>query len=161
MSSFTDLLPAIERAHIATRLVIADKGCQLGASLLALDLGRAGEFAEYVHGHYLQAEETESRGVEHWWVEVDGVLLDPTRDQFPGEDALSESYAGRYVPQDREPASSMENEVYRQLQFSWERPKSKKVVERVVAEYHLDLVKLEELEPIVLGLGELKVVVPE
>jgi len=155
------MLLAVERAHAATRSVIPKKGCQLGACLLTLDLGYAGEAVEYVRGHYLRAEETESGAVEHWWVEAGGVLLDPTRDQFPGESAFSESFAGRYVPKDRRPAGSIESEVYRQLQFPWECAKSKDAVRVVVAEYQLDMARLEELEPIVLGTGGSEVVARE
>jgi hypothetical protein len=49
---FIELLPVVERAHTATRLVIQGTGCQLGSSLLTLDLDRQGIEVEYVRGHY-------------------------------------------------------------------------------------------------------------
>ena len=79
--AFADVLPPLERAHASTRLVIPKRGCQLAASLLALELGRAGLPAEYVCGRYSANPEQ-----EHWWVVVDSVLLDPSRDQFDDED---------------------------------------------------------------------------
>ena len=81
--------------------MIQGTGCQLGASLLTLDLDRQGVQAEYVRGYYSGSPEQ-----EHWWVEAEGLLLDPTRDQF-SEDPFAEHCAGNYERVDAKPASKM------------------------------------------------------
>jgi hypothetical protein len=142
VSAFVDYLPALRRAHDATRPVIRTTGCRLAAALLTLDLGRAGEPAEYVHGHYLQPDKTEHGGVEHWWVEVGAVLLDPTRDQF-GENPFCETYEGRYVSTDRMPASGMKSEIYSLLRPHWGYKKTEDAIRGVVEQYRLDLSELD------------------
>jgi hypothetical protein len=115
----------------------------LATALLTLDLGRVGEAPEYVHGHYLQTDKTESCGTEHWWVEIGGVLLDPTRDQF-GEDPFCETYAGRYVSTDRMPVSGMESEIYSLLRLHWGYQKTEEAIRGLVEQYRLDLSELDD-----------------
>lgn len=142
MSTFADYLPALRRAHDATRLLIRTTGCRLAAALLTLDLGREGKSAEYIHGRYLKADGSEQGGTEHWWVEVGGVLLDPTRDQF-GEDPFCETYAGRYVSTDRMPATGMESEIYSLLRPHWGYQKTEEAIRGLVGQYRLDLSELD------------------
>jgi hypothetical protein len=127
--------------------VIPTTGCQLGASLLTLDLGRQGKPAEYVRGHYLEGDAPESGRNEHWWVEVESVLLDPTRDQFPRGDPFSETYTGRYTPKDRKPTTAMEREVYIMLRLQWRVRSNKAAVRLVIDQYELDLAQLDEPDP--------------
>lgn len=137
--AFVDLLPAVERAHAATRLVIEGTGCQLGSSLLALDLGRDGVEAEYVRGYY-----SASPGQEHWWVEADGLLLDPTCDQF-SENPFAERHAGTYSRADAKPASEMEHEATMHLRFNWSyNRRARDAIKQVAAQYGLDLEKIME-----------------
>jgi hypothetical protein len=82
--SFEELLPRVERAHTAVRRVIARSGCELASALLVGELQAVGWPAAFVLGHYLAPDAPAGeRGPLHVWVELDGVLLDPTRDQFP------------------------------------------------------------------------------
>lgn len=127
--------------------MIPTTGCQLGASLLTLDLGRHGKSAEYVRGHYLEDDAAESGRNEHWWVEVESLLLDPTRDQFPGGDPFSETYTGRYMPKDSKPTTAMEREAYIMLRLQWRVPSLKAAVRLVVDQYELDLRQLDEPDP--------------
>jgi hypothetical protein len=113
MDGFGSYLPALERAHAATRRVIPNTGCQLASSLLASELWRRGKTADYVQGRY-----SANPDQHHWWVEVDGLVLDPTRDQF-GEDPFVESYAGSYTGEGRKTGSDIENEAYTLLRLSW------------------------------------------
>lgn len=123
--------------------MIPDRGRQLGASLLALDLGRAGDQSKYVRGHYLRGDDLENDRNEHSWVEVgSNVLLDPTRDQFDGEDPFSDSWAGRYVRRESTPAASIESQVYAFLLIRWRVPALKSAVRLVVDEYGLDVDEL-------------------
>ena len=139
-STFDDFLPALERAHASARLVIPNTGCQLAASLLALELDRAGLPAEYVCGHYSAAPEQ-----KHWWVQVNSVLLDPSRDQFDDEDPLSESYGGEYSRSCSKPASEMEHEATMHLQLHWSfNRRARPAIKAVVTLYGLDLAKVEE-----------------
>jgi hypothetical protein len=142
MDRFSDLSTLVEDARRDTRSVIEDTGCQLGASLLALALARLGEPAEYVVSHYLRPGETETGSNEHAWVEVEGVLLDPTRDQF-GESHLSASYDGRYVPRERTPASAMEEQVYMQLGLQWRVPARQGSIRKLIQRYGMDIEHLE------------------
>lgn len=136
---FIDLLPAVERTHAATRLVIQGTGCQLGASLLTLDLGRQGVDAEYVRGYYSALPEQ-----EHWWVEADGLLLDPTRDQF-SEDPFAEHYAGVYTRADAKPASKMQYEATMHLRLHWSSNRRvRDAIQQVAAQYGLDLPQIME-----------------
>jgi hypothetical protein len=139
MRFFADFLPATKHAHEAARLVIPNTGCQLAASLLALDLGRNGEPAEYVTGRYTEAPEG-----EHWWVEVGAVLLDPTRDQFD-EDPFQEDFRGRYIRDDAKPASQVEHEATMQLRFQWAyNRRVRPAVKQVARQYGLDQRQVEE-----------------
>ena len=136
---FVELLPAVERAHAATRLVIPGTGCQLGASLLTLDLDRQGVRAEYVTGRYSASPQQ-----EHWWVEADELLLDPTRDQF-SEDPFAEHYAGRYERMDAKPASKMEAEAAMMLRLQWSTNRRVRgAITQVAAQYQLDLARISE-----------------
>ena len=136
---FVQLLPAVERAHAATRLVIQGTGCQLGASLLTLDLDRQGVQAEYVRGYYSGSPEQ-----EHWWVEAEGLLLDPTRDQF-SEDPFAEHYAGEYERVDAKPASKMEYEATMHLRLHWSSNRRvRDAITQVAAQYGLDLAQIME-----------------
>jgi hypothetical protein len=136
---FIDLLPAVERAHTATRLVIQGTGCQLGASLLTLDLGRQGLQAEYVRGSYSRLPSQ-----EHWWVETEGLLLDPTRDQF-SEDPFAEHYAGAYERVDAKPASKMEYEATMHLRLHWSSNRcARNAIEQVATQYRLNLPQIME-----------------
>jgi hypothetical protein len=135
---FIDLLPAVERAHAATRLVIQGTGCQLAASLLTLDLDRQGVQAEYVRGYHSGSPEQ-----EHWWVEAEGVLLDPTRDQF-SEDPFAEHYAGAYKRVDAKPASKMKSEATVHLRQHWSNHRVRDAITQVAAQYGLDLAEIME-----------------
>lgn len=139
MSFFADFLPALERAHRATRLIIPTTGCQLGASLLALEMGRGGDSAAYIMGRYSQAPER-----DHWWVELGALLLDPTRDQF-GEDPFDECYKGRYVRGDGKLASHMEYEATMHLRLQWSFNRhARDAIKYVAAQYGLDQCEVEE-----------------
>jgi len=138
-SRFAELLPAVERAHAATRLVIPRTGCQLGASLLALELGRGGEPAEYATGFYSPAPEQ-----QHWWVEVDGLLLDPTRDQFH-EDPFAERHEGHYERTGARPATAMVYEAMMQLRLHWStNRRARDAIKEVALRYHLDVLRIAE-----------------
>jgi hypothetical protein len=137
--SFEELLPNIKRAHDAARLVIPKTGCQLASALLTLDLGRSGCPADYVTGRY-----SGNPGQDHWWVEVSGLLLDPTRDQF-GEDPFSEDYQGKYVRSETpaKPANQMATEAARNLQLQWN-AKARQAITQVAQDYGLDMEQIEE-----------------
>ncbi len=136
---FIDLLPAVARAHAATRLVIQGTGCQLGAALLTLDLYRQGVQAEYVRGRYSASPEQ-----EHWWVEAEDLLLDPTRDQF-SEDPLAEDYVGAYKRVEAKPASKMEYEATMHLRLQWlTNCRVRDSIAQVAAQYRLDLAQIME-----------------
>jgi hypothetical protein len=119
--------------------VIQGTGCQLGASLLTLDLDRQGLQAEYVRGSY-----SRSPSQEHWWVEAESLLLDPTRDQF-SEDPFAEHYAGAYERVDAKPASKMEYEATMHLRLHWSsNPRARDAIKQVAAQYRLDLPQIME-----------------
>jgi hypothetical protein len=114
-------------------------GCQLAASLLSLELGRRGLSAEYVCGHYSANPEQ-----EHWWVEVESVLLDPSRDQFDGEDPFSEDCDGQYSRASSKPVSEMQHEATTHLQLHWSfNHRVRPEIKDVVAFYALDLAEVE------------------
>jgi len=114
-------------------------GCKLGASLLALELGRSGAPAEYVTGFYSAAP-----GEEHRWVEVDGLLLDPTRDQFH-RDPFAERYEGQYERTDAKAASEMEDEATLHLRFHWSaNRRAQDAIREAATRYRLDLVPIEQ-----------------
>lgn len=136
---FIELLPAVERAHAATRLVIPRTGCQLGASLLTLDLDRHGVRAEYVKGRYSALPQQ-----EHWWAEVDDLLLDPTRDQF-SEDPFAEHYAGEYERRSAKPVGEIEHEATMLLRLQWSTNRRvRDGITQVAAQYQLDLARITE-----------------
>jgi hypothetical protein len=140
MPTFLELMPPLVRAHENTRRVIPSKGCQLAASLLTLELGRAGLPAEYVCGFYSANPEQ-----EHWWVEVRSVLLDPTRDQFDDENPFSETYQGHYERVSCRPAAAMHDEVIGHLRLHWSFGRSTRpAIEDIVALYGLDLEAVQE-----------------
>ena len=136
---FIELLPAVERSHATTRQIIAVRGCQLCASLLTLDLDRAGVQAEYVTGRYSALPEQ-----EHWWVEAADVLLDPTRDQF-SEDPFAEHYTGEYRRAGAKPASQMVAEATMLLRLQWlTNRRVRGAIAEVAAQYQLDLAQIME-----------------
>jgi hypothetical protein len=139
--TFDELLPNIKRAHDAVRLVIPKTGCRLASALLTLDLGRSAYPAEYVTGRY-----SGSPGQDHWWVEVFGLLLDPTRDQF-GEGPFTESYRGKYARSGApaKPASQMDTEAALHLQLHWNHNvKARRAITQVAHEYDLDIEQIEQ-----------------
>lgn len=139
MASFESFRPAIERAHTATRRLIPNTGCQLGASLLALELVRAEMDANYVRGRY-----SANPSQDHWWVEVAELLLDPTRDQF-GEDPLCETYAGQYISESRKTGVLIENEVCAQLRVQWSyNRRLRHVVREISGQYGVDRQRVEQ-----------------
>jgi len=107
--------------------------------LLTLDLDRQGVQAEYVRGYYSGSPEQ-----EHWWVDVEGLLLDPTRDQF-SEDPFAEHYAGAYERLDAKPASKMEHEATLLLRLHWSsNRRARDAIAQVAARYGLDLEEIME-----------------
>jgi hypothetical protein len=54
MDIFDDMGPYVDRARLAARTVIDCTSCELASSLLALELSRLGQPAEFVRGHYMQ-----------------------------------------------------------------------------------------------------------
>ncbi len=143
LHSFEEMEPYAERARLAARTVIADTSCGLASALLALQLSRLGQPAEFVRGHYLQPGEDETDRNGHVWVEVGEMLLDPTRDQF-NEDPHSKTYTGRYVTKERRPAS--EDLVYGHLALQWQvrRPAVQNRIRAVCKQYGLDAEQLED-----------------
>jgi hypothetical protein len=140
VSTFADFLPALQRAHASARQVIPKTGCRLAASLLALELGRAGLPAEYVCGYY-----SASPKQEHWWVQVETFLLDPTRDQFDDGDPFCESYEGHYSRSSSKPASEMQQEATMILRLQWSfNRRARPAIERVVTDFDLELTDVEE-----------------
>lgn len=138
-SAFDSYLPALERAHAATRRVIDKTGCQLASSLLTLELAARGEPALYVQGRY-----SANPDQQHWWVEVAGVLLDPTRDQFD-EDPFSETYTGTYACESRKTGIDVENEAYALLRLSWSyNRRVQDAVVEVARAYGLDPKRVQE-----------------
>jgi hypothetical protein len=81
---------------------------------------------------------------EHWWVEVEGLLLDPTRDQF-SEDPFAEHYAGAYERVEAKPASKMEYEATMILRLQWStNHRVRDAIAQVAAQYRLDLAQIME-----------------
>ena len=143
MESFNGMCSYVERSRLAARTVIDETSCELASSLLALELSRVGQPAEFVRGHYLQPGETETARNGHAWVEVGEVRLDPTRDQFH-EDPRSKTHRGRYVSTERRAAS--EDLVYAHLALQW-RVRLPAVQDRICAvceQYGLDADQLED-----------------
>ena len=70
-------------------------------------------------------------------------MLDPTRDQFSG-DPFVESYPGGYVRDGGDPRTNLKQFIYEQLgrQLSYRRDG----VLALAAEYHLDLLDIEEAD---------------
>jgi hypothetical protein len=139
VTDFESLLPQLMRAHEATRRLIETTGCQLGASLLAVDLARREQDVAYVRGRYSAAPQQ-----DHWWVETSRLLLDPTRDQF-AEDPFTEGYRGTYVAVDRKVGPSLVDELYMHLRFRWsyDRPRRDTVI-AIALEYGLDAGRVAE-----------------
>src|ERR1700742_5190741 len=95
--------------------------------------------AEYVTGRYSASPEQ-----DHWWVEADELLLDPTRDQF-FEDPFAEHYAGQYERMDAKPASKMEVEATMMLRLQWSTNRRvRDAISPVAAQYQLDLACITE-----------------
>jgi hypothetical protein len=72
----------MQRVRDAVRAVIARTGCELAAALLTQQLRREGFSAGLVRRRYLAPEEERDMKNLHGWVELEGLLLDPTRDQY-------------------------------------------------------------------------------
>lgn len=107
--------------------------------MLTLDLDRQEVQTEYVRGYYSGSPEQ-----EHWWVEAEGLLLDPTRDQF-SEDPFAEHYAGAYKRVDTKPGSKMEDEATMQLQMPWSyNRRVRDAIAQVAVQYRLDLARIME-----------------
>ena len=71
--------------------------------------------AVFVPGHYLAPDAPAGElGPLHAWVEIDGVLLDPTRDQF-SESPFTETYLGEYVRDGGAPRTDLEQLIHEQL----------------------------------------------
>jgi hypothetical protein len=96
--------------------VIPRSGCELAAALLTRQLRREGLSAEFVRGHSLAPGEERDAKNLHAWVEADGLLLDPTRDQF-GEDPLSETHEREYIKGDGDPPADLDGHIYGMLQM--------------------------------------------
>lgn len=141
MPSFEELLPRVERVHAAVRRVIACSGCELASALLVRELQAAGLPAVFVLGHYLAPVGKHDR--LHAWVELDSVLLDPTRDQF-SESPFTETYLGEYVRDGGDPRTGLKRLIHEQLK----RQLSHKPdgVMALAAEYQLDLLEIEEAD---------------
>lgn len=139
--SFEELLPWVERVHAAVRPVIASSGCELASALLVRELQAAGLPAVFVLGHYLAPAGMHDR--LHAWVELDGVLLDPTRDQF-SESPFTETYLGEYVPDGGDPRTGLEQLICEQL--SRQLPYKRDGVLALATEFQLDLVEIEEAD---------------
>src|SRR5271156_1390917 len=80
--SFDELLPVVERVQAAVRRVIPNTGCELASALLARELREAGLPASFVRGHYVAPGDAIGDHNLHAWAQLDGLVLDPTRDQF-------------------------------------------------------------------------------
>ncbi len=140
MPSFEELLPEVERVHAAVRGIVCS-GCELASALLARELQSLGLPAVFVLGHYLGPAGKHDR--LHAWVALDSVLLDPTRDQF-SESPFTETYLGGYVRDGGDPRTSLKQLIHEQLnrQLSYRRDG----VLALAAEYHLDLLDIEEAD---------------
>ena len=94
-----DFTGDLEQAREFARRIYPYSGCVLASQLLAWRLDSRGVGAEVVEGHYLQPGQRPCHVSAHWWVQVDGLVLDPTRDQY-GEDPLTEACdcRGSYLP---------------------------------------------------------------
>jgi hypothetical protein len=139
--SFEELLPQVERAQAAVRRVIARSGCELASALLVRELQTAGLPAVFVLGHYLGPAGKHDR--LHAWVELEGVLLDPTRDQF-SESPFTETHLGEYVRDGGEPRKTLDQTIYEQLHHQL--PDKRDGVLALAAEYQLDLLEIEEAD---------------
>jgi Transglutaminase-like superfamily len=139
LPSFEELRPRVERAHAAVRRVIPRSGCELASALLVGELREAGLPATFVRGHYLAPDS--DRNPLHAWVELDGLLLDPTRNQFSG-DPFVETYPGTYVRDGGNTPADLEQYIYDLL--GHQLPCKRGQVLSLVADYHLDPVRLEE-----------------
>jgi hypothetical protein len=142
--SFEELLPRVKRVHAAVRRVIARAGCELASALLVCELQAAGWPAVFVLGHYLAPDAPAGeRGPLHAWVELDGVLLDPTRDQF-SESPFTETYLGEYVRDGGDPRTGLEQLIHEQL--NRQLPHKRDGVLALAAEYQLDVIDIEKAD---------------
>lgn len=140
--SFDEPLPRVERVHAAVRRVIPRSGCELASALLARELRDDGFPGVFVLGHYFASSATSAeRGPLHAWVELDHLVLDPTRDQFQ-QDPFVETCQGEYVRDGGDPPADLEAHIYEQLkrQLPWKR----EAVFALAAEYGLDPLLLED-----------------
>lgn len=144
MPSFEELLPRVERAHAAVRRVIARSGCELASALLVGELQAVDWPAVFALGHYLAPDAPAGeRGPLHAWVELDGVLLDPTRDQF-SESPFTETYMGEYVRDGGAPRTGLEQLIHEQL--NRQLPYKRDGVLALATEYQLDFLEIEEAD---------------
>ena len=145
MPSFDELLPLIERVQAAVRRVIPNTGCELASALLARELTDAGLPATFVRGHYLAPGEDIGDRSLHAWVQLDGLVLDPTRDQF-SEDPFTETYRGEYVSDLGSPPPDLDAHIYTLL--SLQLPYMREAVLALVADYRLDPLQLRQRDAI-------------
>lgn len=138
LPSFEELRPQVERVHAAVRRVIPRSGCELASALLVRELREAGLQATFVLGHYLAPNA--ERNPLHAWVELDGLLLDPTRDQFSG-DPFVESYPGSYVRDGGDARPDLEQYIYELL--GHQLPYKREAVHALIDDYHLDPGRLD------------------
>jgi hypothetical protein len=96
----------------------------------------------FVLGHYLASGVASAdRGQLHAWVELDDLVLDPTRDQF-AHDPFIETYQGEYVRDGGDPPADLEAYIYTLL--SIQLPYKHEAIVTLAAEYKLDPVRLRE-----------------
>lgn len=140
---FTEFIPYLRRAHCATkRLRCGGGGCYVGASLLAVDLARSHVDAVYVTGCYAPLCDEPKI---HAWVEVNRLVLDPTRDQFSGEDAFSEAFEGTYQCKRPRTGDLLVPAAYGALGDQYGGCEERKAkIENVAEQYGLDPAKLPE-----------------
>lgn len=145
MPSFDALLPLMERVQVAVRRVIPNTGCELASALLARELREAGSQAAFVRGHYVAPGDAIGDHNLHAWVQLDGLVLDPTRDQF-SEEPFTETYRGEYVADLDSPLPDLDAHIYTllNLQLAYQR----EVVLALIADYGLDPLELCEHDAI-------------
>lgn len=145
MSSFDELLPLVERVQAAVRRVIPNTGCELPSALLARELREAGLPATFVRGHYVAPADAIGDHNLHAWVQLDGLVLDPTRDQF-SESPFAETYRGEYVSDLDSAPPDLDTHIYTLLNLQL--PYQREAVLALVADYQLDPIELHERDAI-------------
>jgi len=145
VSSFDELLPLMERVQAAVRRVIPNTGCELASALLARELREAGLPATFVRGHYVAPADAIGDHNLHAWVQLNGLVLDPTRDQF-SESPFTETYRGEYVSDLDSPPPDLDTHIYTLLNL--QPPYEREAVLALVADYQLDPIELHERDAI-------------